>query len=146
MEKQAQSILFSLDEIDQIAARLLATAENRKKWLFRGEIGAGKTTLIKALCRLLGSQEFVTSPTYSIINEYTYLEKNTQQTALIYHIDLYRLKNEEEALQIGIEEYLDGPHYCFIEWPDIIAEVLPDSCFEIQLSIVGDSKRKIIFV
>lgn len=146
MEKQAQSILFSLNEIDQTATRLLVAAGDRKKWLFRGEIGAGKTTMIKALCKQLGSQEFVTSPTYSIINEYTYLRKNTQLTASIYHMDLYRLNSGEEALQIGIEDYLYGPDYCFIEWPDIITELLPESCFEIQLSIVGDSKRKIIFV
>ena len=142
MEKTAQNILFTVDEINDVAKQLVQHANGRKVWLFRGEMGAGKTTLIQAICEGLGVDEQATSPTYSIINEYN----ATSIDAPIYHMDLYRLKNEEEALQIGIEEYLYGGVYCFIEWPDIILNLLPEDCFEIQLSIVGDSKRKIIFV
>ena len=142
MEKTVQNILFSYNEIDSVAKELVNLSQGHKIWLFRGEMGAGKTTLIQAICQHLGVIEQATSPTYSIINEYDSTKINTP----IYHMDLYRLKNEEEALQIGIEEYLFSEVYCFVEWPDVIQNLLPDDCFEIQLSIVGDSKRKIIFV
>lgn len=146
MKKRTQSISYSETEVQQVVTHLLEVAGERKKWILYGEIGAGKTTLIKALCLKLGVSDHVTSPTYSIVNEYAYNLPESDQKGYIQHMDLYRLKNEEEALEIGIEEYLFGPDYCFIEWPEIIEHLLPENCFEIQLSIVGDSKRKIIFV
>ena len=123
---------------------VLEQVANRKKWCFYGEMGTGKTTFIKELCAYLGVQEGVTSPTYSLINEYLYLEG--KQPASIYHFDLYRLNSLEEALDIGIEEYLEGPNYCFMEWPELIEAILPEEVVKISLEIVEDSMRKIVFL
>ncbi|MEN0050273.1 MAG: tRNA (adenosine(37)-N6)-threonylcarbamoyltransferase complex ATPase subunit type 1 TsaE, partial [Bacteroidota bacterium] len=108
-------VINQLAELPRVAQQLLTYAKAKKIITFTGEMGAGKTTLIQQICQQLGVQEAVTSPTFSIVNEYT----NAQED-LIFHIDLYRLKSEEEAINIGIEEYLDQADYCFIEWPQII--------------------------
>ena len=130
----------------QIAAnQLIEFAAARKKWTFTGEIGAGKTTFIQAICRTLGVREKVTSPTFSLINEYNYTN-DKGETGLIYHIDLYRLKTLDEAIDIGIEDYLDDDNYCFIEWPQLVDPILPENRVEINLEIIENSKRKIIFL
>lgn len=111
------------------ASTLLQKAGNQRIWCFYGDLGAGKTTCIKALCHTLGVEEIVTSPSFALINEYT-----TKQGRPIYHFDLYRLKSLAEALSIGIEEYLDSGAYCFIEWAEIIQDILPDSYMELTLT------------
>src|SRR4051812_22448751 len=93
------------------AARELLSATDKKVWLMEGEMGAGKTTLVKVLCEVLGVHGDMSSPTFSIVNEYS-----TKNGQVIYHFDFYRLKNETEAMDIGVEEYLDSGHYCFLEW------------------------------
>jgi len=108
-------------------------------FLLHGDLGAGKTTFSKSVIASLGSSDNVTSPTFSIINEYTASEKK------FYHIDLYRLNNIQEALDIGIEDYLYSGHYCFIEWPDLIKPILPNEHHNVEIHILDNNKRKITF-
>jgi tRNA threonylcarbamoyladenosine biosynthesis protein TsaE len=135
----------STAELDQTAAQLLEFAQGRKKMVFTAEIGAGKTTLIKALTKLLGVKEQVTSPTFSLINEYSFKDKSGQEQ-LIHHIDLYRLNNIQEALDIGIEDYLYGDAYTFIEWPELVESLLPENIVRINIEILDNSSRKILFL
>ena len=133
---------FELSELPDVATSLITELGNRKKWLFRGDLGAGKTTLIKTICEQLGVEDIITSPTFSIVNEYQISKPLSQP---LYHMDLYRIKNLEEALQLGIEDYLDDEHYCFIEWPEVIEAIWPEFAVNIQLEIGGDSLRKISY-
>jgi len=138
----SNTIVYALEEVDQIAERLLKAATPEQTiWTFTGEIGAGKTTLIKAICRTLGPEANVSSPTFSLVNEY---EDRKGET--FYHIDLYRLRDTEEALDIGIEEYLYSGRRCLIEWPGLIEHLLPEDTFRIKLEIGADFNRKIIFL
>lgn len=132
-----------LDELDAVAHRLLAeggqlSASGQMVWLFEGEMGAGKTTLIKALCRALGVVSMVQSPTFSIVNEYT-----THEGKSVYHFDCYRLRNEAEALDFGIEEYFDSGNYCFIEWPERITALWPATYYAIRINADPDNRRTV---
>lgn len=128
-------IIFSINEIQEVAQKILA--ENPKKViLFHGQMGAGKTTLIKALAKELGVYEMTSSPTFSLVNEY-----QTDKNELLYHFDVYRLKNENEALDFGIDEYLYSGNWCFIEWPEKIPNLLPDDYSEVRISTATDNKR-----
>jgi tRNA threonylcarbamoyladenosine biosynthesis protein TsaE len=131
-----QLLVNQLDELDSIAHQLLSEGREQSVWLFEGDMGAGKTTLIKALCRVLGVVSTVQSPTFSIVNEYT-----THEGRSIYHFDCYRLRNEAEALDIGLEEYLDSGDYCFIEWPERITSLWPATYFQVHLSADSDGSR-----
>jgi len=137
--------IIGLSGIDEQVRKLFDFLGERRKIVFRGEIGAGKTTIIQAFCRHLGVQQPVTSPTFSLANEYHYLDPDGQ-VRYVYHLDLYRLKRLEEALDIGIEEYLDNECYCLIEWPELIEEILPDDTVRINISIVDDSTRKMLIL
>lgn len=128
--------IHQLDELDTAARRLLAEGRDQSVWLFEGEMGAGKTTLIKTLCRALGVISIVQSPTFSIVNEYT-----THEGHSVYHFDCYRLRNEVEALDIGIEEYFHSGDYCFIEWPERIASLWPTTYYQIRLSAEPNGGR-----
>lgn len=131
-------IIFSIEEIQEVAQKIIA--ENPKKViLFHGPMGAGKTTLIKALAKKLGVTETTSSPTFSLVNEYKINNLDN-----LYHFDVYRLKDESEALDFGIEDYLYSGNWCFIEWPDKIPNLLPDEYSEIFISILPDGKRKIV--
>lgn len=136
----------STAELNKAVEALLDYANGSRKFTFEGEIGAGKTTFIKELCAHLGVQEHTSSPTFSIVNEYIYPIDNSSQEGTIYHMDLYRLKSEEEAIAIGIEEYLYDDKYCFIEWPALIENLLPETCIKIKIEITKDSYRKILFL
>ena len=136
--------IYKVEDLENAAKILLKHAGNRKKWCFYGEVGAGKTTFIKAICQYLKVKEWVTSPTYSLVNEYTFPSPNKPQEEYVYHLDLYRLNQIEEALDIGIEEYLYDDNYCFIEWPEIIDPILPDNVVKISMEIVDHSVRKIL--
>ena len=128
---------FSLHEIKDVAEKILA--QNPKKIvLFNGAMGAGKTTLIKELCLHLGVSNPISSPTFSLVNEY-----QTVDNELIYHFDCYRLKSETEALDFGIEDYLYSGNYCFIEWSEKIPSLLTPEHSIISLEILEDGKRKI---
>ncbi len=141
-----ETIIETIADLESLVEKLLAYANGRKKMLFYGEIGAGKTTFIQAFCRHFTVNESVTSPTYSLINEYSYLDEKTNKEAFIYHMDLYRLKEEREALDIGIEDYLYNSAYCLIEWPEVIEHLLPEEAVKIKVEILENSARKVIFL
>ncbi len=132
-------IIFSLDQIDQVAQSILKNLKH-KIVLFDAPMGAGKTTMIKALCQELGIQESTSSPTFSIVNQY----QSTKQNQTIFHFDLYRLNNEEEAYDMGMEEYLDSGAYCFIEWPEKTPTIIPDNHSIVQISTLSDGSRKLV--
>ncbi|MEL7021507.1 MAG: tRNA (adenosine(37)-N6)-threonylcarbamoyltransferase complex ATPase subunit type 1 TsaE, partial [Bacteroidota bacterium] len=132
-----KSFTEELAALPQVADNLLAYAGKQRIILLEGEIGAGKTTLVKAIGQQLGILQAVTSPTFSIINEYTYLDANGREHPF-YHMDLYRLKQESEAVDIGIEDYLYSGHYCLIEWPRVIASLLPLDVVQVQITIANN--------
>ncbi|GJM35996.1 MAG: tRNA (adenosine(37)-N6)-threonylcarbamoyltransferase complex ATPase subunit type 1 TsaE [Saprospiraceae bacterium] len=138
---------IGIDQLPQAVERILAhTVGGRNKLVFSGELGAGKTTFIQALCRKLGVEEAVNSPTFSIINEYSYFDGALGSERPVYHMDLYRLRHIEEALEIGIEEYLYGPDWCLIEWPEVIESILPDEVLRIKFELATNSTRKILIL
>ncbi len=131
-------ILFSLDEIDIVAKKILS--ENPKKViLFNGAMGVGKTTLIKSLAKNLGVNEATSSPTFSLVNEY-----QIAVNQFIYHFDVYRLKKESEALDMGIDEYLYSGNWCFIEWAENIPNLIPEEHSVISIELLPDGKRRLI--
>ncbi|WP_300568985.1 tRNA (adenosine(37)-N6)-threonylcarbamoyltransferase complex ATPase subunit type 1 TsaE [Flavobacterium sp.] len=128
---------FNLDEINTVVEKVLA--ENPEKViLFNGEMGAGKTTFIKSLCKKLGVENPTSSPTFSLVNEY---QITTNQ--LVYHFDMYRLKNQNEALDMGIDEYLYSGNWCFIEWAENIPDLIPKNHSVITISVLNDGKRSL---
>lgn len=137
--------LNTLDGLDAIAQSIMAAAGARRKFALYGEIGAGKTTLIQAICKQLGVHDAVLSPTFALVNEYGYLDTSGQLQA-IYHLDLYRLKSLQEALDIGIEELLYDERYCFIEWPELVEALLPEDTMRIKIVVEENSSRKIVFL
>lgn len=127
--------LQSEEQLPEAAKSFLANFPSSKVFAFHGELGAGKTTFIKAICSQLGVKDAMSSPSFSIVNEYRD-EKNNP----VYHFDLYRLKSAAEAMDIGIEEYLYSGNYCFIEWPELIEEILPEETVHLNMC-VEDGKR-----
>lgn len=128
-------IIFSLDEIDAVAKKILS--ENPKKViLFNGNMGVGKTTLIKYLAKNLGVTDATSSPTFSLVNEY-----QIPNNQIIYHFDVYRLKNEIEALDMGIDDYLYSGNWCFIEWSEKIPNLIPEEHSVISIELLPDGKR-----
>lgn len=128
--------VFSLHEIPAIARRLLSCNLNRIVLLV-GEMGAGKTTLVKALLAELEVNELVDSPTFSLVNEYN------SAAGKIFHFDFYRLKSAYEALDIGFEEYLDSGCWCFIEWPEIVMSFIPVNHSVIKLAVLNEDCRQL---
>jgi len=128
-----------LDDLPGIARAILDDYRDQKVFAFYGDLGAGKTTLIKVICQSLGVTRDVTSPSFAIINEY-----EARGGELIYHFDFYRLKKLEEALDIGYEEYVFSDNYCFMEWADKIEELLPPSCVYISISKGRDENSRTI--
>jgi len=129
---------FTLDNIDKAAMEFLSATENFTVFAFSGEMGAGKTTFIHALCDALKVTDTISSPTFSIINQYT-----TSTGKVIYHIDLYRLKDEEEALQAGVEDCLYSGNTCFVEWPDKAPGIFPDDTAYINIEATASNSRKL---
>ncbi len=132
-------LTFSLNEIENSAKQFIAYLKDKKVVAFSGNLGAGKTTFIKELCNQLGVQENVTSPTFSIINQYTTVNNST-----IFHIDLYRVKDEEEAINAGVEESIYSGDVCFIEWPEKLISLLPEDTVDVFMEPVNESKRKLV--
>jgi tRNA threonylcarbamoyladenosine biosynthesis protein TsaE len=129
--------IYELKEICNIAKEIISMAKY-KIILFYGEMGSGKTTLIKEIVKQLGGVDVVNSPTFSLVNEY-----HTHKGDMMYHFDFYRIKSEEEALDIGIEEYFYSDNWCFVEWPDKVENLLPLESVEIHLTICDNNKRSI---
>ena len=123
-------ISYNLLDLEKIAYSILKKTQGMKKFIFIGDMGVGKTTLIKELSLQLGVNDTITSPTFSIINEY-----NSLKDLKVYHFDLYRIKDENEALDFGIEEYLYSDDYCFIEWPERISGLINSNVVEIKIKL-----------
>jgi tRNA threonylcarbamoyladenosine biosynthesis protein TsaE len=125
-----------LASLDDASRKLLEAFPDSRVFAFYGEMGAGKTTLIKALCRILDVTDVTSSPSFGLIYEY-----RTSGSDSIYHFDFYRIEHLEEAYDIGYEEYLDSGFYCFIEWPEKIASLLPPETVNVYLQILDNNER-----
>ena len=125
-----------LADLDKVVSKLLEIGNNTPIWLFQGHMGAGKTTLIRSLCENLGVTSVVHSPTFALVNEYITTGKKT-----VYHFDFYRIKDETEALDIGIEEYFDSGDFCFIEWPEKIESLWPLHYLLLDLHLEENGER-----
>lgn len=130
--------ITSLENIEQIAKEFIAKMGDNKLFAFYGEMGVGKTTFIKQLCKQLGVDGEITSPTFSLVNEYHTSEEN-----ILFHFDFYRIENPEEALDFGLYEYLDSGNICLMEWPEMIEDLLPEETVKVAITLNNDSSRTI---
>ncbi len=128
---------YSLNELNLVAQEIVKNTKN-KVLLFNGDMGVGKTTLIKEICIVLGVNDVANSPTFSLVNEY---KTNTKET--VYHFDFYRIDNEEEAYDMGVEDYLYSNNWCLIEWPENVKNLLPLDAVEINIILLDDGQRNI---
>ena len=128
-------IVFTIDKLESVAQQIIAQQPARVI-LFHGEMGVGKTTLIKQLCKTLGVIEATSSPTFSLVNEY-----ETIANQIVYHFDFYRLKNEMEALDMGADDYFYSGNWCFIEWAEKIPNLIPEEHAIITIELIDDGKR-----
>jgi tRNA threonylcarbamoyladenosine biosynthesis protein TsaE len=133
-------LIFKLKGIERAARQFLRLTKGKKHFAFYGEMGVGKTTFISTICKLLNAEDLVSSPTFSIINEY-----NTQKGEIIYHFDFYRIKSAKELLDLGFNEYCADDTYCFIEWPEKGEEVIPDDFLAVTIVEQSDQKRLLKF-
>lgn len=133
-------LIFSLDNISETADMFWKKAGKAKVFAFHGSMGAGKTTFIHALCDAKGVEDVVGSPTFSIINEYIY---NKGAAGRIFHIDLYRLKDEEEAIRAGVEDCLYSDDLCLVEWPERAPGIFPDNTVHVYIDTLDSSRRKL---
>ena len=137
---QLKLVCNNLHSLDSAASQILSTFSEHRVFALFGKMGAGKTTFIKALCRRLHVKDIVNSPTFAIVNEYI----NTEGES-IYHFDFYRLKKESEAIDIGYEEYIYSGCYCFMEWPEMIENLLPERYITIRLEADDDTEVRTIY-
>ena len=128
---------FLLSEAPIIAKEIIQNSTS-KIILFHGDMGVGKTTLIKEICKILGTEDLISSPTFSIVNEYI-----TSNDETIFHFDFYRIDNEEEVYNIGVEDYFDSNHWCLIEWPSVVENLLPLENVNVYLTVLEDGQRNI---
>jgi len=133
-------LLASLNDLPRVAVEFLSETKEKKQFAFYGNMGVGKTTFIKEICKQLGVIQVVTSPTFAIINEY-----NTTDNQLVYHFDFYRINKNEELFDFGYEDYLYSSNYCFIEWPEKVEEILPNHIQKVMLTEMPDGSRVIEF-
>lgn len=133
-------LLKSLTDLDAVAKMFIESMGNRKVFAFYGEMGAGKTTIITAICKAMGVSGRITSPTFSLVNEY-----ELDNDKPIYHFDFYRIKNIEEAYDFGYENYFYSGNVCFIEWPELIESLLPQDIVEVRI-IVDDNEQRLISI
>lgn len=133
-------ILKDISDIDTAAKIFVEKFGNKKIFAFYGEMGAGKTTFIKAVCKSMGVTGTITSPTFSLVNEY-----ETDNGMTIYHFDFYRIENIEEVYDFGYEDYFYSDKMCFIEWPELVETLLPEDVVEVKIS-VDDNEQRLISV
>jgi len=122
------------------AKKILDYTSGRKLLAFYGQMGAGKTTIIKAVCRILGAEDIVSSPTFTLVNEYKTVKGDS-----LYHIDFYRIKKKEEVFDFGIEEYFASGSYCLMEWPELIEDILPPETVRIRI-VVDDKEQRSLYI
>jgi len=122
--------------LHQAAEKFISLTRGKKIFAFYGAMGAGKTTIIKCICRVLGAIDTVTSPTFTLVNEY-----KTEKGESLYHIDFYRIKKVEEVFDFGLEEYLSSGSFCFMEWPELIEEILPPQTVRVRITVTDDEQR-----
>lgn len=128
-------IMKDMGELPRVASQILQAAGGMTVIVFRGEIGAGKTTLIKQICLQLGVTEAVVSPTFGLVNSYA------AGDGQVHHFDWYRIKHEEEAIEIGWEEYVDSGDWLLVEWPEKIENLMPDELMDVHIEVLPDGKR-----
>ncbi len=140
MEEKHTYIMDHLGDLPKVVEEMLPVLQKAKIITLTGDLGAGKTTLVKEICAQLGIDDLVSSPTFSIINEYEHAESPLK----VYHMDLYRIKDEEELFNIGFEDYLFSGDFVFIEWPQISERLLPSETIAIHIMIFDNSSRRLI--
>jgi tRNA threonylcarbamoyladenosine biosynthesis protein TsaE len=133
------TIQFSLEEINTVAKKILATPSLKKVITFHAQMGAGKTTFIKELVKELGVDDNSSSPTFSLVNEY-----RTRNGEVVYHFDLYRLNSEEEGYDMGLDEYFYSEEWCFIEWPEKTPNLIPIDHAHISIKVLADGRRELV--
>ena len=126
-------------ELRPAVRKLLDQTKGKRIYAFYGAMGAGKTTIIKAICEYLGASDIVSSPTFTLVNEY-----RTANGESLYHIDFYRIKRMEEVFDFGVEEYLTGDSYCFMEWPELIEDILPTDRVNVRITVDDREQRTLI--
>ena len=134
------NITYTLSDIKTATDKVWQAGRDNKVWAFHAEMGGGKTTFIHTLCEMLGVTSAIGSPTYSIINEY-----RSTEAGIIYHMDWYRMKDEEEALNAGVEDCLYSGNLCLVEWPERAERLLPETTFNIRIAVVDEQTRVISF-
>ena len=127
-----------IKDLRQIAKRLIGEFSGERIFAFYGKMGAGKTTFIQSVCKALGSEDTVTSPTFALINEY-----KTGDRQSVFHFDFYRIKNLEEVFDLGYEDYLYSGSYCLIEWPELIEPLLPENIIKVKIEVTEGGSRYI---
>ena len=136
--EKMEIIIESIDQIREAAKEFVAQMGENKVFAFYGKMGAGKTTFIKAICEELGVEDVINSPTFAIVNEY--LDRKGEP---IYHFDFYRIKKESEAYDIGFEDYVYSGNLCFMEWPELIEDLLPEDAVKVMIEEEDDGRRKV---
>lgn len=135
----------SLDDIQRAAQQFIDNMGEAKVFAFYGKMGSGKTTFIKAICEELGVEDVITSPTFAIVNEYTPSSPLFPPSSKIYHFDFYRIKKLEEVYDMGYEDYFYSGALCFIEWPELIEDILPDDAMRVSITEQPDGSRLVQF-
>jgi len=130
-------IIHNINELDEVANFIIKISKNSKIFYLTGDLGSGKTTLVQKICKILGSKDTIVSPSFALVNIYD------SKVGDIYHIDLYRLNDIEEIINLGIEDYLYNSNYCFVEWPQLLKNISPELYYEININIIDNNSRKI---
>jgi tRNA threonylcarbamoyladenosine biosynthesis protein TsaE len=134
-------IIRNKKHLTAAAEKFLKHFGENRLFAFYGAMGAGKTTIIKAICKVLGAIDIVSSPTFTLVNEY-----RTSKGETLYHIDFYRIKKQVEVFDFGIEEYLTGESYCFMEWPELVEEILPEETITVRISVDENEVRTLLIL